>query len=209
MAFFPVYPILISFFSKPNPYDLLTSLVNSTLWGLIISNVAFVLALIYLWELVREDFSQKIAYLTIILLLIFPTSFYFGAVYNESLFLLLSVLSFYSARRGNWFTAGVFGLVASATRVFGILLFPALLIEAYQQKVSFSKILWICLIPLGLGVYMWYLNATIGDPLAFYSFQRLIGEQHQPGITTLPQVYFRYIKMMATVSVQISAFLCI
>lgn len=201
-AFFPIYPLLISFFSRPFSSDLISSLVNSTMVGLIISNASLVLALIFLFELIKIDYPQKIAYLTLILILIFPTSFYFGAVYNESLFLLLSVLSFYSARKGNWLAAGIFGMIASATRVFGILLLPALLIEAWQQKVTFSKMLWIFLIPLGLGAYMWYLNSTAGDPLAFYSFQRLVGEQHQPGITLLPQVYFRYLKMLATVSLQ-------
>lgn len=201
-AFFPVYPMIISFFSRPDPVDLISSLVNSTIVGLIISNASFVLALIYLWELIRIDFSKKIAYLTIVILLFFPTSFYFGAVYNESLFLLLSVLTFYNARKGKWLVAGIFGLIASATRVFGILLLPALLFEIWQQKTDFSKALWVLLIPFGLGAYMWYLYLTIGDPIAFYSFQRLIGEQHQQGIITLPQVYFRYIKMIATVSVQ-------
>lgn len=43
---------------------------------------------------------------------------------------------------------------------------------------------------------MWYLNHTVGDPLAFYHLQKLVGEQHQSGIITLPQVYFRYIKML-------------
>jgi len=107
-AFFPVYPLLISFFSRPFSSDLISSLVNSTIVGLIISNASLLLALIFLWELIRIDFSKEIAYLTIILILIFPTSFYFGAVYNESLFLLLSVLSFYCARKGNWFLAGIF-----------------------------------------------------------------------------------------------------
>lgn len=199
-AFFPVYPMLMSFFSSPNLSDLIASLVNTTTSGLVISNVSFVLALIFLWELLKLDFSSKISYLTLFLIIIFPTSFYFGAVYNESLFLLLSVLSFYSARRNRWFAAGVFGALASATRVFGIFLLPALLVEAWQQKLSFSKLFWLFLIPVGLGAYMWYLNLTIQDPLAFYHFQTLVGEQHQPGIVTLPQVYFRYIKMLATTS---------
>lgn len=201
-AFFPVYPMLISFFSRPDPYNLLVALVNSTVTGLIISNISFLISLIFLWELIRKDFSQKIAYLTIFLIVIFPTSFYFGAVYNESLFLLLSVLSFYSARKGNWFMAGIFGAIASATRVFGILLLPALFVSALEQKVRFSKMIWIFLIPLGLGAYMWYLNYSIGDPLAFYNYQKLIGEQHQPGIILLPQVYFRYIKMLVTTEIQ-------
>lgn len=201
-AFFPVYPMLISFFARPDQYNLLSSLVNSTLTGLIISNVSFVLALIFLFELIKIDFPKKIAYLSIALLLLFPTSFYFGAVYNESLFLLLSVLSFYSARKGNWVLAGIFGMIASSTRVFGIILLPALLIEAWQQKASFSKAYWLLLIALGIGAYMWYLQATIGDSIAFYNAQTLVGEQHQKGIITLPQVYFRYIKMLATTNIQ-------
>lgn len=199
-AFFPVYPELISFFSKPNSGDLLASLINGTVAGLFISNISFVFSLIFLWELIKIDFSKKIAYLTIILILIFPTSFYFGAVYNESLFLLLSVLAFYCARKGNFLLAGVFGMISSATRVFGILLLPALLLEAYQQKAGISRMFWILLVPLGLGIYMWYLYSTTGDPIAFYNFQKLVGEQHQAGIITLPQVYFRYIKMIASTS---------
>lgn len=201
-AFFPVFPLLISFFAKPFLTDLLSSLVNSTLVGLLISNTSFLIALIFLYELIRIDNSKKIAFLTVILLLIFPTSFYFGSVYNESLFLLLLVLSFYSARKGWWLAAGVFGAVSSATRVFGILLLPALVIEACQQKLSFSKAFWIFLIPLGLGAYMWRLNVTLGDPIAFYHFQKLVGEQHQSGIVLLPQVYVRYFKMFASTNMQ-------
>lgn len=200
-AFFPVYPILISFFAKPDPFNLLASLINSTVAGLLISNISFVLALIFLFELIKKDFSQKISYLTIILILIFPTSFYFGALYNESPFLLLTVLSFYFARKGNWFFAGIFGAVASATRIFGILLLPALLIEVWQKKEPFSKWLWIFLMPLGLGIYMLYLYLTVGDPIAFYNFQKLVGEQHQQGIILLPQVYFRYFKMLLTTNI--------
>lgn len=195
-AFFPLYPILIFFFSRPDPFNLLTSLVNTTVAALILSNCAFVLALIFLFELIRIDFPKRIAWLTILLILVFPTSFYFGAVYNESLFLLFSVLSFYLARKNKWMAAGITGAIASALRVFGILLFPALLIEAWQKKESFSRFFWIFLIPFGLLSYMFYLFKTIGDPVAFYTMQKLIGEQHQEGIILLPQVYFRYIKML-------------
>lgn len=201
-AFFPIYPMIISIFSRPNTSDLLSSLIDSTLVGIVISNGSFLLALILLWELVKIDFSSKIAFTTIFLIIIFPTSFYFGAVYNESLFLLLSVLSFYFARKGNWLAAGLFGMVSSATRIFGLFLLPALLIEVWQQKISLYKSFWIFLIPLGLGFYMLYQYFSVGDALAFYHLQKLVGEQHQSGFTTLPQVYYRYIKMILTVDMQ-------
>lgn len=200
-AFFPVYPILISFFSKPFHADLLSAFISSTIVGLLISNISFLLSLFILWKLVKLDYQNKIASLAIITLLVFPTSFYFGSLYNESLFLLLSLSSFYFARKGNWFFASLFGAISSATRIFGVLLLPAFLIEAYQQKTKLSKIFWIFLIPLGLGVYMIYQYITVGDPLAFYRLQKIVGEQHQSGFTLLPQVYFRYFKMLTTVEV--------
>lgn len=198
-AFFPIYPVTISFFAKPFSSDLTASLFASTTFGIIISNLAFLLVLINLWELIKIDYSKRIAFFTILLLVSFPTSFYFGAVYSESLFLLLSVLAFLYARLGKWKMAAIFGVISSATRIFGILLLPALFIEAYQQKVKFSKFFWILFVPLGLGVYMLYQYLTMGDPLAFYRLQKIVGEQHQSGLTILPQVYFRYVKMILTV----------
>lgn len=198
-AFFPVYPGMISALAMPFSPDLLSSLVNSTIVGLVISNFSFLLALIILWNLIKIDYSKKIALFTLATILLFPTSFYFGAVYSESLFLLLSVSSFYLARKGRWFSASLLGMVASATRVFGILLLVAFIIEAWQQRAKLSKSFWIFLIPLGLLIYMLYQYFTVGDPLAFYSLQKQVGEQHQLGLILLPQVYFRYVKMLLTV----------
>lgn len=198
-AFFPLYPILISFFAGPFSTDLSSFIFNSTMVGLIISNLSFLVALILLWELIKIDFPKRIAYLTIALLLVFPTSFYFGALYNESLFLLLTVLAFYNARQKRWLFASIFGMAASATRIFGILLLPSLLIEAYLQKEKFSKYFWVGLVPLGLAGYMLYQQISVGDALAFYHLQDLVGEQRQGSLVFLPQVYFRYIKMILNV----------
>lgn len=195
-AFFPIFPLLISFLAKPFSPDLLSSLINYTIVGLIISNLSFLLAMLYLFELITIDYSKKIAFLTLVMIICFPTSFYFGSLYNESLFLLLSVLTFLNARKGKWFLAAIFGLIASGTRVFGILLLPAILIEAYRSKEKFSKIFWVFLIPLGFIIYMWYQYITVGDPLAFYHLQKNVGEQHQTGIILPPQVFYRYTKML-------------
>lgn len=197
-AFFPVYPMLISFLARPFWSDLYHSLLSSSVVGILISNIAFLGALIILWKLVKLDFDDKTAYWTLIILLLFPTSFYFGAVYNESLFLLLSVSSFYAARRNNWLLAGVLGAIASATRIFGLFLFPALLIEVWQRKKFTPQILWALLVPVGFLFYVVYQWLTVGDPLAFYRLQKLVGEQHQSGLTLLPQVYYRYLKILLT-----------
>lgn len=191
-AFFPLYPMLMRFLTNLlsfNFYSLIAS-------GIFISNISLLLSLIILWKLIRLDFPDQVSILTIILLLSFPTSFYFGAVYNESLYLLLSLLAFYFARRDRWFLAGLLGGISSGTRIFGILLLPALIIEAIQRKVPLKKSIWVILIPVGLISYMYYQWVNFGDPLAFYNLQLLVGEQHQRGIILLPQVFFRYIKMV-------------
>ncbi len=207
-AFFPVYPKLISIMAQPfyNQIDLVKdlfpALFYSTFFGLFIANLFLWLSLFLLWDLLKIDYPQRIVTLTIILILIFPTSFFLGAVYSESTYLLLSVATFYFARKKRWFWACLFGLIASATRIFGILFLPALIIEAWQQKESAKKAWWILFVPFGLFLYMYYQYISVGDPLAFYHLQKIVGEQHQSGLTSLPQVYYRYLKMFFTVDIK-------
>lgn len=195
-AFFPVYPLLINILTKPFNSYLFLTLVNSTIVGLLISNISFFLALLILYKLIIIDYSNKIAFLTIIMMLIFPTSFFFGALYNESLFLLLSLLAYFCVRKKKWAFASLFGFIASATRVFGVFLFLAFLVEVIIQKEKFVRWFWILFIPFGLIFYMIYQYLTVGDFFAFYNLQTIVGEQHQLGIVALPQVYFRYIKIL-------------
>lgn len=197
-AFFPVYPLFISALAKPFIYDTYSALVYSALAGLLLSNIFFFLALIILWKLISLDYPANIAYSTIIVILSFPTSFYFGALYNESLFLFLAVSSFYLLRKNKIFLASLLGGISSATRIFGLLLLPSLCLEVWKKKSKINLLL-LFLIPLGLLIYMIYQWVGFGDPLLYYKLQKLVGEQHQSGITLLPQVYFRYLKMILTV----------
>lgn len=205
-AFFPVYPKLIAIFSYLFSGNVDNHFFYSTIFGLIISNLALLCCLILLFKLVSVDYPKKIAYWTIIALLTFPTSFFLGSLYSESLFLLLTLSSFYFARKKKWVLAGIFGGVASATRIFGILILPALILEAYQQKQSFKNAWGIFLVPLGLLSYMTYLWVSIGDSIAFYHLQKIVGEQHQYGIVFLPQIYYRYIKILVTTDIPVTLY---
>ena len=196
-AFFPLYPNLIK---KLSP--LFNS--NSVLVGIVISNISFPIALIFLYKLIKLDYSNKVALLTLMFLLIFPTSFYFGAVYTESLFLALTVVSFYAARKGRWGIAGVFGMLAASTRFIGIFLFPALLAERLIQrktskKTNLGSLLSICLIPLGLIYYMGFLKSTTGDPFLFARSLTHYGEFRSQKVILIYQVFWRYLKMLVTV----------
>ncbi|KKT67036.1 MAG: hypothetical protein UW61_C0017G0013, partial [Candidatus Curtissbacteria bacterium GW2011_GWC1_44_33] len=160
-----------------------------------ISNFALLLALYGIYKLLKLDFEEKIVRFAIIILLLFPTSFYLGAVYTESLFLALSIWAFYFARKRNWFWASFLGMFAAGTRVIGVLLFPIFWIEALQGKGKKFEIkyLWLFLIPLGILAYMYYLKIRWGDPFVFLKTLPGFGEQRSATPIILPQVFYRYI----------------
>lgn len=191
-AFFPLFPKLISI-GMNNFGD---SIRIGAITGLIISSVCFLSGLIFFYKLLKLDYSPRFSLGAILVLILCPSSFYFNAVYTEALFLMLIMSSFYFFRTKKYFWAGIFGFLASTTRVFGVLLLLSFLIEAYLYKIPLKKIYWILLIPLGLISYMTYLYFTVGDPLAFYNLQLIVGEQHQRGVILFPQVVYRYLKII-------------
>ncbi len=197
-AFFPLYSKLIRF---------LTPLFkDSTLGAVVLSTVSFTIGLYLLHKLIKLDYPDSIANLVIILLLVFPVSFFFSFVYTEGLFFLLVVGSFYASRKHKWLLAGLLGGLASYTRFVGILLFPALLFEFWEKhkdtknlKLKIINLIPLLLIPMGLLVYMQFLQKTTGDPLAFIHVQKYFLQGRSDKIILLYQVFWRYIKMVATV----------
>lgn len=212
-AFFPLYPMLIRFFNFLPKGNLDLSLYTDPSYfyiGLVLSNLLFIFALYFLYKLWRQEYNGKISKLALILLLTFPTSFYFGSIYPESLFILLTVLTFWFTNKNKFILAGIFAAMASATKVQGSLLFLYLLIELIYRykdgvlekgiliwKGTFSLILSL----VGIASYMFYLGKTFGNPIYFLTSQPAFGaERNSLPIITLPQVFYRYFKILTTVS---------
>jgi Mannosyltransferase (PIG-V) len=124
-AFFPGYPLAIRSLGFLGHPFFAASLV---------SNLAFLGALVLLYSLTTQEFGESVARTTIVLLCVFPTSFFFLAPYSESLFLLFSVLAFWAARRDRWVLAAIAAAAAGLTRSVGVLLVPALAFEAYKRS---------------------------------------------------------------------------
>jgi len=192
--FFPFYPLVTRFFASL----LGGGLTNIAIFGLLVSNTSLLVALFGLWKLITLDYKEGIAKTTIILLLLFPTSFYFGAFYTESLVFVLIIWSFYFARQRNWLLAGILGAFATATRITALALLPALVVEFFHQNrklitaVSLKKFMSLLLIPMGLAAYMYYLYRATGDPLEFFNNISIFGQQRSSNLVVLPQVFYRY-----------------
>ena len=90
--------------------------------GYLIANVSFVVALVLLYRLLILDFDQRTAACALWVVGLFPTAFFFSAVYTEAPFLLLLVGSLLAGRQQRWWLAGGIGLLAALTRSYGVFL---------------------------------------------------------------------------------------
>ena len=179
LAFFPLYPFFISIFSF---------IFSKALSGLIVSNLSISIACIFIYKLVCMDYDKKTAKITLLLLNIFPFSFFFSGIMSESVFLLFSVITLYYIRKHNWFLVGFFGALCSLSRFIGIfLIIPALVevIEEYQliKKIKnfrfvintfLLKIIPILLISFGFFIYLYLNYDTTGDYFYFLKIQKKI-----------------------------------
>lgn len=133
-AFFPLYPLAVRTVSWVLPGDDLVA-------ALLVSNLAFLGALLALFALTAEAFGERAARRTVVVAAAFPTAFFFLAPYGESLFLFLSVLAFREARHDRWLPAAAAGVLATLTRSAGVLLVPALLVEAIAGRADRQPLL--------------------------------------------------------------------
>ncbi len=160
IAFLPLYPFLIFLVSLIGFHPLIS--------GILISNIAALIAVIYFYKLVKLDFADIVAEKTVFFLLIFPTAYFLSAAYTEALFLAFIIAGFYYARKDKWILAGFLGMLAALTRNAGIIIFIALLFEyLWQKNFDLKKIkpdiLALILIPTGSVIYLLINQAIYGD----------------------------------------------
>src|SRR5262245_56146196 len=166
-AFFPLYPLAV------RAVAVITG--NYRLVAIALSNLFFFAALVMLHKTVMAfGYDKGLANRVIFYVAAFPTSYFFSLPWPSSLLLLVSVSSFFAARRGLWWLAGACAGLASATHYRGSFLFPALLIFYWQQNRPFklrADILCLLLAPAGLLIFMGYLHWVTGNALAFADAQ--------------------------------------
>ncbi len=170
IAFLPLYPLLIFLVSRLGMHPVLA--------GLLISNLASVVVVIYLYKLLRLDFAADISQRAVFFLLMFPTAYFLAAAYTEALFFALVLAGFYFARKEQWIAASLLGMLASLTRIVGILLVIVFALEYLQQK----KFQWrnvradaasLLLIPAGFALIYLGINYVVyGNWLAFLAEQK-------------------------------------
>jgi Gpi18-like mannosyltransferase len=169
IVFFPLYPFLVRLITFDFAY------VN--LSGLIISNISSLIAVIYLFKLAKLDYNDNLAKKAVLFLSVFPTAYFLSAVFTEGLFIATVIASLYYARNGKWAFAGILSLLASLTRIAGLLLLPVLIVEYFNQKkwkikATDPKITWTSLPAIGFLTYLLINYQVTGNPFTFIEIQR-------------------------------------
>ena len=173
-AFFPLYPIVAGIAGRP--------FGSALVGGALASTALLGVALVLLHRLVALDYDRSVARNAVLVTALVPMSFFFSAVYSESLFLALSVGAIYAARRGNWALAGTLGGLGALTRSAGVVLLVPLLILYLWDTGSLRQrprprvrldVLWLGLVPCGLAAYCAYLGLTGQDAFAPFHAQEV------------------------------------
>lgn len=186
LVFFPLYSWIMKLFNLFIP--------SIAACGLIVSTLCYSLGCVFLYALVCEDYGKSIAKRTVILISVFPFSFFFGAIMPESTFLLTGCACMYFARKRHFVLSGIFGALASLSRMQGLLLavfFVAEWINAYKPftllkgkeyktlcKHIFSKLSPVLIMPVGTLIYLYQNYAVTGDAFKFLEYQERVWGQH-------------------------------
>jgi hypothetical protein len=164
IVFFPLLPALIRIGSVVT-----TPLVA----GMIVSFAATLAAAAGLHRLIRLDDGRPAARWAVLAMSVFPTAFTLVAPYSEAPFLALTVWSFVAARERRWAAAGLFALLAGLTRIQGVFILPALIVEYWLAERRVGRdAAWLLLAAGGPLIYLAINYLSFGDPLFFLGVQR-------------------------------------
>jgi Mannosyltransferase (PIG-V) len=169
MVFLPVYPFAIR---------LMHLLIHD--WALaafVVSNLCCLGAFIYFFLLNRLEYNLPTARWAVFFLAIFPTAYFLHIGHSESIFIFLTIAAFYHARRSQWMLCGLFGMLATGSRIPGLAILPPLAWEYLQQRnFRWRQIRWdglfLALVPLGTLAFFYLNYRHFGNPLHFLVAQK-------------------------------------
>jgi hypothetical protein len=178
IAYFPAYPLLMRYVGRLFG----TSQADVYFGGILVSWVAFVVAMVTLYKLAALDLPEDESRRAPLLAAIFPFAFFFGVVYTESLFLAATLGAFYFFRTRRWLLGGLCGALATATRVNGVMMLPALawivVAEVGLKGATagagrkggkgsewVTALAGLLLVGAGIGAYSLYIYHLSGNPL--------------------------------------------
>lgn len=169
-GFFPLYPMTVR--ALTHLFHAAPERIHYAFWGVAIANVCFLAMIWLLARVVELHYGREIALTATTLLLVSPMSFFFNAGYSESMFQLTVVAAFWFAYRQRWIPATVAIALASATRLFGLILIPCVLYIAWKNRASLVQLGAIAVGGAsGAFTFVLWMWIRFDDPLAYWHAQ--------------------------------------
>lgn len=211
-AFFPLYPFFIKLLYEVTGMPLVIS-------GQLISICAIMLSLFVIDAIARQDKDDHLFPLLYLVLFLYPTAYYYTAVYNDALFFLFANLCLLFARRRSWLFASISASLATLTRLEGLALAGLIFVEYVVQsgdrltlplqwhwktlknmlKIiptsirAKTGVLWVASVPLMFLGYLFYIHQLFGAWHLVFSSMKV---WHQDQVTFPLRVLGRYINIM-------------
>lgn len=167
IAFFPLYPFIIYIVNA------ITSLRLG--WSGFLASIIFAFLSSYIFlKLLELDYNKSESEKIWLIWLFYPASFFLVSVYAESLFIFLSLLAFYFARKNQWLKWGVAAAFLVITKPYGVFILPVSVYEHWKMTGKiFNKYL---IFPIvSLGIFFIYNYLKFGTFLAFAKTQTTWG----------------------------------
>ena len=172
-AFFPLYPGLMRLIVR-------TTGIETSLAGNLVSAAALLVALLLFAAWTERHFGESRVVPAVLVLLLFPTSFFFAAVYTEALLLALSLAAVEAFARRRPVIGVIAGVLAGLTRISGLVLAPYLALVAFRARRdagdspgrAIREATLAAASPLaGFGLFCLYFWRRFSDPLLFVTAQ--------------------------------------
>ncbi len=205
-AYFPLYPILL--------YNVSTLVGNPIIAGALISYISFFLGVWVFYKYMQLILAPNRVFWALLFLITYPTAYYFGVLYTESLFFVLLAGFLFSLKKKWYVWASVLAFCAALTKVIGIFLALIIVGILLEKLWSVHAKKWLDYVietmrqwplvlvgiasPLGLMSYCFYLWKTTGDALLFIHAQESFGAHRSSSLITPAQVLYRYLKIFMT-----------
>ena len=157
---------------------------------LMTSTLAYCGGITVLYKLTALDYSRETAKKAAVYISLFPFSFFFGSMMAESMLFFTTVLALYFIRQHKWLFAGIAGAFAAMSRIVGIFVIFAAIIEFIEYYKLFEMIkekkikeafliivkngLWLLIMLAGIAVYLllnWYYTK---DAFIFLEYQHSV-----------------------------------
>lgn len=173
IVFMPLYPLTVR---------AVNVLFNNSIFSMFfVSDVCLGIACYFLYELAKPHIGKRGAKHAVILMLLYPVSFFLGLGFSESMFIMLCAIFFYLLDRDKYLAATCVGYFGALTRNVGILLVVPYIIKLFfdlrplenKQYKQFIKNALYCLITImGTMTYLIINKIIYGHAFQFMAFAK-------------------------------------